>query len=75
MLPKEGEKSSILKISYKLFAEKSNYLIEDVTPPKLLAFCSRITNKIRIRDLEAEQDYATFEGVQLSDGNIFIYNG
>ena len=50
--------------------------IWDTMPPKLFAFCSQWTNKVRIRDLETEQAYATFDGVQLSNiGNIVVYNG
>ena len=46
--------------------------IRDITPPKLFAFCSNKTNKVNIIELETKQDYAEFEGTQLSNGNIFV---
>ena len=48
--------------------------IWDTTQPKLFAFCSDETNKINITNLETKQDYATFNGAQLSS-NIFVLNG
>ena len=50
--------------------------IRDITPPKLLAFCSRDTNKVSVTNLETKQNYASFDGVRLSNiGNMFVLNG
>jgi ribonuclease HI len=37
------------------------------TPPTLLAWCSHVNNKISVIDLEAKQNYVTFDGARISD--------
>ena len=42
--------------------------IENIpSQPKLLAWCSRMNNKIRIVEIEAQQEFANFDGVKLNN--------
>ena len=50
------------------------FLIEFL-PPKLVAWCSDVSNQINIMDLDTKQEFATFDGVQVSNpGKITILN-
>ena len=40
--------------------------------PTLLAWCSRIHNKIKVADLETKQNYTEFEGVQIKKSNFIL---
>ena len=40
--------------------------IEEKAPSKLLAWCTQTSNKVSVLDLKTQQEYPTFEGVQLT---------
>ena len=44
-----------------------------ITPPTLLAWSSWRSNNIRVIELENKENYANFQGVQITEGECILY--
>ena len=50
-------------------------LADDVSPPKLLAFCSVWKNTVTIHELDTNRNYSQFNGAQIRNRNAMFGEG